>query len=311
MSEWTEPCEVADGPERLCRFRIEFITGEVDVGWRFGSDSDIASSMSNVALLFPGQGSHAPGIDERYRGRPLFKRGLELLGYDPFEHLEAGTRMQQPAIFLCSVAAWDLMGQPLALAAAGHSLGEYAALVAAGSVDFDDGVRLVDERARAMGSACERVPGGMVALLGGDHSRVHELARELGLVVATDNAPGQIVLAGPSRATCALVKRARSVGAYAKRVDVSGAFHSPLMAPAAAELRAALAATEFREPHFPVYSCATATPFTDPSNQLADNLLRAVRWRETLLSLRDAGADVFVEVGPGRVLTSLVKRTLY
>jgi [acyl-carrier-protein] S-malonyltransferase len=263
------------------------------------------------ALLFPGQGSHADGMDAAHRGQPVFERGLELLGYDPFERLEEGTRTQQPAVFLCSVAAWDAAGRPEAVAAAGHSLGEYAALVAAGALELEPAVALVDRRAAAMADAALEARGGMVALLGGDRDAVAELADELGLVVANDNAPGQQVLAGPDRAVTAAAERARdAAGAHARRLRVSGAFHSPLMAPAVARLEAALASTPFREPRFPVYSCSSAAPFADPRRELAENVLRPVRWRETLLALRDAGARELRELGPGRVLTGLVKRTV-
>ena len=267
--------------------------------------------MSSAAFLFPGQGSHADGIDEPYRGQPRFERGLEMLGYDPFDTLDAGTRTQQPALFLCCVAAWDAAGRPDPLAAAGHSLGEYAALVAAGALEFEDAVGVVDTRAGAMADAAESARGGMVAMLGGDAEAVATLARELGLVVANDNAPGQLVLAGDDAAVDAAAERAADVaGARARRLDVSGAFHSPLMEPAAEGLRDALEATPFAEPRFPVYSCASAAPFTDPRRELAENLLRGVRWRETLLAMHQAGAGEFVECGPGRVLSGLVKRTL-
>src|SRR6478609_11766236 len=131
------------------------------------------AAMPTSALLFPGQGSHAEGMEEPYRGSPLFERGLDLLGHDPFERLSEGTRYQQPALFLCSVAAWDQWRSEEgeddedageAIAAAGHSLGEYAALVAAGALQFDDAVKLVDERAAAMADAGERSAGGMVAM---------------------------------------------------------------------------------------------------------------------------------------------------
>src|SRR5207247_7140924 len=125
--------------------------------------------MPSSALLFPGQGSHAEGMDDPYRGHPLLERGLELLGEDPFDRLDEGTRYQQPALFLCSVAAWDIWRVEAgdeadeAVAAAGHSLGEYAALVAAGALEFDDAVALVDERAAAMSDAAALGPGGMIA----------------------------------------------------------------------------------------------------------------------------------------------------
>ena len=272
--------------------------------------------MPSSALLFPGQGSHAEGMDEPYRGHPLFERGLELLGHDPFERLTEGTRYQQPALFLCSIAAWDPWREEAededdASAAAGHSLGEYAALVAAGALQFDDAVRLVDERAAAMADAGELNAGGMIAMLGGDARGVRALASRLGLVVANDNAPGQLVLSGPVDALVEAEDVARDeVGARARRLDVTGAFHSPLMEPAAERLRAALEATPIATPEIPVYSNGSASPFVDVRRELAENLLRPVRWRETLLALRTARIERFVELGPGSVLTSLVKRTL-
>jgi [acyl-carrier-protein] S-malonyltransferase len=272
--------------------------------------------MPSSALLFPGQGSHAEGMEEPYRDHPTLERGLELLGYDPFERLSEGTRYQQPALFLCSVAAWEQWREESdeedeARAAAGHSLGEYAALVAAGALRFDDAVRLVDERAAAMADAGELHAGGMVALLGGDPRGVRALATRLGLVVANDNAPGQLVLSGPIEAVAEAEEVARDeAGARARRLDVSGAFHSPLMEPAAERLRAALEGTPISELQIPVYSNGTAAPFVDVRSELSQNLLRGVRWRETLLAMRTAGIERFVELGPGAVLTGLVKRTL-
>ena len=273
--------------------------------------------MPASALLFPGQGSHVEGMEEPYRGHPLLERGLELLGHDPFERVADGTRFQQPALFLCSVAAWDewraVAGEHAdeVVAAAGHSLGEYAALVAAGALEFDDAVRLVDERADAMADAGDRQAGGMVAMLGGDARAVGALALRLGLIVANDNAPGQLVLSGPDEGVVAAAELAREeTGARARRIDVTGAFHSPLMAPAAERLRVALAATPVQPPSIPVYANGTAAPFADVRRELAENLLRPVRWRETLLAMRAAGVERFVELGPGAVLTGLVKRTL-
>jgi malonyl CoA-acyl carrier protein transacylase len=172
-------------------------------------------------------------------------------------------------------------------------------------------VRLVDERAAAMADAGEQSAGGMLAMLGGDARDVRALAERLGLVVANDNAPGQLVLSGAIDAIDEAEEVARDeTGARARRLDVTGAFHSKLMEPAAERLRAALDATPVHELRIPVYSNGSASPFVDVRRELAENLLRPVRWRETLLALRAAHIERFVELGPGAVLTGLVKRTL-
>ena len=273
--------------------------------------------MPSIAAIFPGQGSHADGMDEPWRGHPILERGLELLDEDPFERLDEGTRFQQPAIFLCSVAAWEQWREECpgeaaeVRAAAGHSLGEYAALVAAQVLRFDDAVLLVAQRAAAMADAGELADGGMAAMLGGEDQAVRALAARLGLTVANDNAPGQLVLSGPAAKVEEALELARDeTGARARRLDVSGAFHSPLMEPAAARLAAALDRVELQPARFPVYANGSAAPFADVRRELSENLLRPVRWRETLLALRAAGVDRFVEHGPGAVLTGLVKRTL-
>ncbi len=270
----------------------------------------MTSPQATTALLFPGQGSHAVGMDEPHRDHPLLRRGIELLGFDPFERLADGTRSHQPALFLCSMCQWASGDRSTPLAAAGHSLGEYAALTAAGAIDFEDAVRLVGARAQAMAEAAARQPGGMVALLGGERDDVQELAAELGLSLANDNAPGQIVLSGPMAAVDAAVEQAAEIGCRARKLGVAGAFHSPLMAPAADRLAAALASTPVREPAFPVLSNGSTRPFEDVRAELAENLLKPVRWREILLELQARGATDFVECGPGSVLKGLVKRTL-
>jgi [acyl-carrier-protein] S-malonyltransferase len=272
----------------------------------------MTAMQPHTAVLFPGQGSHSEGMEEPFRDHPLLTRGIELLGFDPFERLAEGTRTHQPALFLCSIAQWSSREEPDQdpLAAAGHSLGEYAALTAAGAIDFDDAVRLVDARARAMAEAAEREDGGMVAMLKGEREDVYELAADLGLSMANDNAPGQIVLSGRSGAIAQAVERAGEIGCRAKQLDVGGAFHSPLMAPAADALKEALDATTIREPEFPVLSNGSARPFTDIRSELAENLLKPVRWREILIELQSMGATDFVECGPGSVLRGLVKRTL-
>lgn len=266
--------------------------------------------MPAVAIVFPGQGSHADGMDDGLRGEPALRRGIELLGFDPFPRLADGTRFQQPALFLCSIVEWERSGIDNPVAAAGHSLGEYAALVAAGVIAFDDAVRLVALRGEAMAGAGERAPGAMLAVLGGEDDVVRSIAADHELTVANDNAPGQLVLSGPTAAVDAAQERLAELRARARRLDVSGAFHSPLMAPAAETLAAALAEVEVHAPRFPVFSNGTAQPFADVRAELVANVTRPVRWRETLLALHAAGAEEFVELGPGRVLTGLVRRTL-
>jgi [acyl-carrier-protein] S-malonyltransferase len=267
---------------------------------------------STTAVLFPGQGSHSEGMEEPFRNHPLLRRGVELLGFDPFDNLAEGTRSHQPALFLCSIAQWASRDDrdELPLAAAGHSLGEYAALTAAGAIDFEDAVRLVGARADAMARAAALQPGGMVALLGGERDDVCELAEQLGLSLANDNAPGQIVLSGRVDAITLAEERAEQIGARARRLAVGGAFHSPLMAPAAEALKEALDNTAIAEPEFPVLSNGSTQPFEDIRTELAENLLKPVRWREILMELDAMGAADYVECGPGSVLKGLVKRTL-
>ena len=259
----------------------------------------MTAMQPNTAVLFPGQGSHSEGMEEPFRQHPLLQRGIELLGFDPFDRLSEGTRTHQPALLLCSIAQW-----------ASRDEHEEDPVAAAGAIHFEDALRLVDARARAMADAAEREDGGMVAMLKGERDDILELAAELGLSLANDNSPGQIVLSGRSDAIAQAVERAGDIGCRARRLDVGGAFHSPLMAPAADALREALDATEIREPDFPVLSNGSTRPFADIRTELAENLLKPVRWRETLLELQSMGATDFVECGPGSVLTGLVKRTL-
>jgi malonyl CoA-acyl carrier protein transacylase len=251
-------------------------------------------------------------MEQPFRDHPLLVRGIELLGFDPFDSLADGTRSHQPALFLCSIAQWASRDEhdEDPLAAAGHSLGEYAALTAAGAIDFEDAVRLVGARANAMAAAAAMQDGGMVAMLGGERDDVYELAAELGLSLANDNAPGQIVLSGSLDQVLQAVERAGEIGCRARQLAVGGAFHSPLMAPAAEALKEALDATAIGEPEFPVLSNGSTRPFTDIRTELAENLLKPVRWRETLLELQRMGVTDFVECGPGSVLKGLVKRTL-
>jgi malonyl CoA-acyl carrier protein transacylase len=265
-----------------------------------------------TTLLFPGQGSQVPGMrDAVAASRPdLVELAMRLVGDDPFARIDDGTRFVQPALYCASVAQWEAAGRPAGDLYAGHSLGEVAALVAAGSIDSVDGLRLAVRRGELMQAAAEAQPdGGMLAVLG-DDALARELAAANLLAVANDNAPGQIVLSGPSESLDAVAAEAKQRGVRSVRLAIQGAFHSPAMAPAVPRFRSALAAIDIRSPRAPVISGVTAAPMGDVRASLAEALVRPVRWRETLGALRDLGAERFVEVGPGKVLKGLVRRTL-
>lgn len=269
---------------------------------------------ATTAILFPGQGSQTADMRETVeRARPeLLELVTAAVGEDPFSRTADGTNFAQPAIFTASLAGWAELGSPRGDFMAGHSLGELAALVAAGALSEADGLRLVTLRGRLMHEAGVRGGGGgMVVVMGaGASERAPEVAEARGLVVANDNSPQQVVLSGPRTALPDAVSQARELGLRAMELDVTGAFHSPMMSSALPEFEAALAITDFREPEVPVISAVTAEPFTDPRRELADALTSPVRWRETLLALHELGVSRFLEVGPGRVLTGLAKRTL-
>jgi malonyl CoA-acyl carrier protein transacylase len=246
-------------------------------------------------------------------GRPeLLSMAVEIVGEDPFLRAEEGTMFAQPAIFCASLAGWHAMDAPLGDFMAGHSLGELGALVAAGSLDERIGLELVALRGRLMQEAGDRSgDGGMLALLGpgaADHARA--LAEAHGLSVANDNSPQQVVLSGARDALPDAAAAAHEVGLRAMQLPVTGAFHSPMMSPATGDFRAALERVEFKSPRVPVFSAVTAAPFDDIPRRLLEALTMPVRWREMMLALHERGVERFVEVGPGRVLTGLVKRTL-
>jgi malonyl CoA-acyl carrier protein transacylase len=271
--------------------------------------------MAVTAILFPGQGSQTPDMRDTVADvRPdLLSLAAQIVGEDPFARAEEGTRYAQPAIFCASLAGWEALGRPEGELMAGHSLGELAALVAAGYLGERDGLELVALRGKLMQASGEAAgDGGMLALLGrGATEQAAEIADAHGLAVANDNSPQQVVLSGDRSAFDGASAAARELGLKAIELPVTGAFHSPMMADAVPEFEAALARIEVAEPEgVTVLSAVTAAPFDDVRKQLAQALTMPVRWRETLLALRDLGAERFVEVGPGRVLTGLVKRTL-
>jgi len=270
--------------------------------------------MALTAILFPGQGSQTPDMrDAVAAARPdLLTAVIEIVGDDPFERASDGTQFAQPAIFCASLAGWKSLGQPLGHLMAGHSLGELAALVAAESLAERDALELVALRGRLMQEAGEQAgDGGMLALLGaGAAEHAPELAQRHGLALANDNSPQQVVLSGERAGLARAAEAARELGLRPMELDVTGAFHSPMIASAAPEFEAAVAKVAVAEPRVPVLSAVTAQPFDDVRLRLVQAITKPVRWRETMLSLHQLGAERFVEVGPGRVLTNLLKRTL-
>ncbi len=270
--------------------------------------------MGVTAILFPGQGSQTPDMRKTVSdARPdLLSLVDEIVGEDAFARAEEGTRFAQPAIFCASLAGWQQLGRPDGDMMAGHSLGELAALVAAGCLTERDGLELVALRGKLMQESGERAgDGGMIALLGaGAADHAVELAEGHGLAVANDNSPQQVVLSGDRGAFADASAAAKELGLRPMELPVTGAFHSPMMAEAVPEFEAALARVEVATPRVTVLSAVTAAPFEDVRAQLAQALTMPVRWRETLLAMRERGGERFVEVGPGRVLTGLVKRTL-
>ena len=269
-----------------------------------------------TAILFPGQGSQTPEMRDLVATvRPdLLELAAEIVGEDPFPRADDGTNFAQPAIFCASLAGWTALGRPLGRLMAGHSLGEIGALVAAGALAERQGLELVALRGRLMhdsGSAAGTGNGSMVAVIGrGAADHADEIAAAADLTVANDNSPQQIVLSGDKDHIPAAIEAAHELGLRAMELDVTGAFHSPMMAAAVPAFTAALAATDFAAPQTTVISAVTAQPFTDPRRELADALTMPVRWREVLLECRARGAERFVDVGPGKVLTGLAKRTL-
>lgn len=278
------------------------------------------------AYIFPGQGSQFPGMgkalyERSAEARDLMDKANDILGFpitdimfgESAEDLKA-TRVTQPAIFIHSVVLALCSGLETPAMVAGHSLGEFSALAAAGAMSFEDALKLVAVRASAMQKCCEKVPGSMAAIIKLPTETIEEICASCsGLVIpANYNSEGQVVISGEAEAVAEACKKMTEAGAKrALPLPVSGAFHSPLMEPARLELAEAIDKTPFRAPACPVYQNVTALPSTDPDvikANLLKQLTSPVRWTQTVLNMVEGGADYFLEIGPGTVLQGLVGR---
>lgn len=278
------------------------------------------------AYVFPGQGAQFPGMgkdlyDNSDKARELFDKANEILGFRITDLMFAGTdedlrqtKVTQPAIFLHSVILANSIENFAPEMVAGHSLGEFSALVANKALSFEDGLVLVSKRAMAMQKACEAEPSTMAAILGLDDSLVEEVCAGISEIVvpANYNSPGQIVISGSVKGIEEAISRLTGKGAKrALKLSVGGAFHSPLMEPARMELAEAIANTNFAQPVCPVYQNVNAMPSVSPDEirkNLIAQLTAPVRWTQTVVNMIAGGASSFTEVGPGTVLQGLIKK---
>lgn len=278
------------------------------------------------AYVFPGQGAQKQGMgkdlyESNARAKELFEKANEILGYRITDIMFEGseddlkqTKVTQPAVFLHSVITALCMEDFKPDMVAGHSLGEFSALVAAGALSFEDGLRLVYARAMAMQACCEKVPGTMAAIINLPDETIEKVCSEIdGIVVPVNyNSPGQVVISGEVEAVKEACARLKEAGAKrALPLAVGGAYHSPLMEPARVELATAIEKAKFKTPCCPIYQNVDAKPYTDPveiKKNLLAQLTSPVRWTQTVINMINDGAEEFVECGPGTVLTGLIGR---
>jgi [acyl-carrier-protein] S-malonyltransferase len=278
------------------------------------------------AYVFPGQGAQYPGMakdlyERSAIAREKFEKANSILGFSITDLMFRGTeedlrqtKVTQPAIFLHSVILAGVLGETFKpKMVAGHSLGEFSALVASGSLSFEDGLILVSKRAMAMQKACEKTPSTMAAILGLDDKIIEDVCSSIAEVVpANYNSPGQVVISGSNEGIDRAIEILKEKGARrALKLAVGGAFHSPVMEPARLELEEAIKKTAFNKPLCPVYQNVNALPTTNPETIMQNLVLQLtspVRWTQSVVNMIADGATTFVEVGPGCVLQGLIKK---